>query len=116
MPRVSPLGQAPLLVLAAFMIVAGCARSVDLSAEPGQSYAVEVVNPMPHPMIVSFDDGAGEQTLGTVPANGRERWVVAGASGRTVSIIAHDERESHTVRRTVTLVPGETVEVRLTQS
>ena len=109
-------GQPPLLALAALIILAGCARSVDLSADPGESYAVEVVNPMPHPMIVSFDDGSGEQTLGTVAENGRERWIVAGASARTVSIIARDERETNTVRRTVTLVPGETVEVRLTQS
>lgn len=106
---------APLALLVALVVITGCARSVELSSEPGQTYAVEIVNPMPHAMVVSFDDGSGEQALGTVAANGRERWVVAGASARTISIIAHDEHETHTVRRTVTLVPGETVEVRLAQ-
>jgi hypothetical protein len=103
------------LTLAALVSVSGlaCARGVALDTDPGQTYAVNVVNQMGHAMIVSFDDGSGARLLGTVGANSSERFVVAGSSAATVSIVARDEGDTHTVRRTVTLIPGGTVEVRL---
>jgi hypothetical protein len=103
----------PLAALVCVATLTACARSVALDTDPGQTYAVTVVNTMPHPMIVSFDDGSGQRLLGTVPANGRERFVIAGSTSSTVSIVAHDEDETHTVRRTLVLRAGETVEVRL---
>ena len=103
----------PLLALLVFTAAAGCARSVALDTDPGETYAVSVVNPMPHPMIVSFDDGSGSRLLGTVGAGRTERFVVAGSANQTISIVAHDEGQTHTVRRTVVLQPGSTVEVRL---
>ena len=103
----------PLLTLLVLGAVTGCARSVALDTDPGQTYAVNVVNPMPHPMIVSFDDGSGSRLLGTVGAGRTERFVIAGSANQTVSVVAHDEAETHTVRRTVVLQPGSTVEVRL---
>ena len=104
-----------LLALALVVSLAGlaCARGVALDSEPGQTFAVNVANDMPHAMIVSFDDGSGARLLGTVGANRSERFVVAGSSASTVTIVAHDEADTHTVRRTVTLIPGGTVEVRL---
>lgn len=104
-----------LLALAVLVSVAGvaCARGVALDTDPGQTYAVNVVNQMPHAMIVSFDDGSGTRLLGTVGASRSERFVVAGSSAATVTIIARDEADTHTVRRTVSLIPGGTVEVRL---
>lgn len=103
----------PLLTVLVLASAAGCARSVALDTEPGQTYAVSVVNTMSHPMIVSFDDGSGVRLLGTVSAGATERFVIAGSASQTVSIVAHDEGETHTVRRTVVLQPGGTVEVRL---
>lgn len=100
------------LALLTAATAAACARAVTLNPDAGQTYAVNVVNEMPHAMIVSFDDGETTALLGTVPANREERFVVA-ADRPTVSIIAQDEADTHTVRRTVTLVPGSTVEVRI---
>ena len=103
-----------LLILAVIGLTStACARAVEMNTPSGQSYAVSVTNPMPHPMIVSFDDGSGERPLGTVGANRSERFVIAGNQGTTISVIAHDEGETHTVRKTVVLVPGETVQVTL---
>lgn len=90
-----------------------CARSVTLNPAAEESYAINVVNEMPHPMIVSFDDGATTRLLGTVGADRTSRFVIAGAERETVTVVATDEGETHTVRRTVTLLPGGTVEVRL---
>lgn len=103
----------PLVALVWIAALAGCARSVALDTDPGQTYAVNVTNPMPHAMIVSFDDGSGARLLGTVGAGRTERFVIAGSANQTVSIVAHDEAETHTVRKTIVLQPGSTVEVRL---
>lgn len=105
-----------LTLLATLALVAGlaaCTRGVDFDPDPGQTYAVNVVNTFPQAMIVSYDDGTGPRLLGTVAANRTERFVVAGTAAGTVSIIARDEGDTRTIRRTVSLVPGGTVEVRL---
>ena len=114
-PRIPPRPPLAFAVLALSVAVSlvGCARSVELNTDPGESYAITVVNPRAEPMIVSFDDGSGTRLLGTVGANRSERFVVAGSGSETVSIIARDEGESFTVRRTVVLRAGDTVEVRL---
>ena len=101
------------LILVLTLSVAACARSVTLNPDASQSYAVNVVNEMPHPMVISYDDGESTLPLGTVAGNRQERFIVAGARGPTVTVIATDEADTHTVRRTVTLTPGGTVEVRI---
>lgn len=68
---------------------------------------------MPHPMVVSYDDGTGVRLLGTVGANQTELFVLAGARSAEVTIIAVDEGRSHTVRKRVALRPGSTVYVTL---
>ena len=105
----------PVTLIAVILLAAltGCARGVDFDSDPGQTYAVNVVNTFSEPMIISFDDGNGARLLGTVEAGRSERFVVAGTAGGTISVIARDEADTRTVRRTVTLVPGGTVEVRL---
>ncbi|HSH45752.1 MAG TPA: hypothetical protein VK966_07845 [Longimicrobiales bacterium] len=111
--RPIPLSPLATLAVAILVAVAGCARSVELNTDPGQSYAVNVINTRSQPMVVSFDDGDGTRLLGTVGANRTERFVVAGSSSPTVSIVAEDEGRTFTVRRTVVLRVGETVDVRL---
>jgi hypothetical protein len=105
----------PLWLLTAVLVLAvgtACARGVDFG--PGaQTQAINVINDMPHPMIVSFDDGTGERLLGTVAARSTDRFVIAGTAATTISVVAHDQARTHTVRRTVTLVPGGSVDVRL---
>lgn len=107
--------RAPLLlsVAALFFLTAGCARGVDFDPAAGQTNAVNVINDLSHAMVVWFDDGSGERLLGTVAARSRDRFVLAGTTATTVSIVARDEGRTHTVRRTVTLVPGGSVDVRL---
>jgi len=63
--------------------------------------------------VVSVDDGSAVRTLGTVAANRQDRFVIATGRAGTVTLIATDEADTHTVRRTVTLVAGETVTVRI---
>ncbi|MFP4623197.1 MAG: hypothetical protein ACLFRX_03350 [Gemmatimonadota bacterium] len=93
--------------------VSACARGVTLNPDAGTTYAISVVNELTYPMIISFDDGEQTRLLGTVGANREERFVLAGASRQTVTVIATDEADTRTVRRTVTLSPGATVDVRI---
>lgn len=104
-----------LLTLAALVSVTGlaCARGVTLNPDSGQTFAVNVINDMPHAMVISYDDGQTTRPLGTVAANQRERYVIATADGTTVTIVATDQADTHTVRRTVALTPGRTVDVRI---
>lgn len=109
-----PMRPLRLLALAAFLTLAGAAcAGLSMDADLGQRYAVAVVNEMPHPMIVSIDDGSDTRLLGTVGADREERFILDGSFSTTITIIARDEEDTHTVRRTVVLRTGTTVEVRL---
>jgi hypothetical protein len=110
MRRIEVLARLVVLVLAA---AAACARPVDFATDPGQVQAVNVINELGQPMIVAFDDGTGERLLGTVASRATERFVLAGVGTPTVSIIARDQEGARTVRRTVALVPGGVVDVRI---
>jgi hypothetical protein len=106
----------PLLLPVAALIIAvaaGCARGVDFDPDVQRTNAINVINELAHPMVVWFDDGTGERLLGTVAAGSRDRFILAGTMASTVSVVARDEGRTHTVRRTVTLVPGGSVDVRL---
>jgi hypothetical protein len=103
----------PALALILAVFSAACARGVTLNTDAGQTYAVNVMNEMPHAMVISVDDGATTRTLGTVSANRQDRFVIATSRAGTVTIIATDQGDTHTVRRTVALVAGETVTVRI---
>jgi hypothetical protein len=106
----------PLLLLTAALVTGAstaCARGVDFGPDTQQTQAINVYNEMSHPMIVAFDDGTGERLLGTVAARSTDRFVIAGTSATTISVVAYDQGRTHTVRRTVTLVPGASVDVRI---
>jgi hypothetical protein len=100
------------LLLALATLLAGC-RPVAVESDPGLPYAIEVTNTSPHAMVVFFDDGRGERQLGTVAANSRDRFIVAGAARPTVTIVARDQAGGHTIRREVTLQAGATIQVAL---
>jgi hypothetical protein len=78
--------RALLAVVAAAFVLAACARSVQVGSGPGPVYAVEVVNSLGQDMIVSYDDGGGARTLGTVPAGATERFIITAPARTTVSI------------------------------
>jgi hypothetical protein len=87
---------------------------VAVQSEPGPAYAIEVDNPMSHPMIVSYDDGTGAHLLGTVSAGTRGRFVITRPASQNLTILATDEARTHTVRRAVTVQQGVVTEVSLT--
>ena len=110
----SPMRRRQHLVLAAFLALATAAcAGASMDADLGPRYGVTVINEMPHPMIVSVDDGTSTRLLGTVGAEREERFVLDASSGTTITLVARDEEDTHTIRRTVVLEAGESVEVRL---
>ncbi len=109
----TPMRRLRLPALAAFLALAATAcAGANTSSDLGPRYAVTVINEMPHAMIVSLDDGHSTRLLGTVAADSQSRFVLDDGS-TTVTIIATDEGDTHTVRRTVVLHAGRNVEVRL---
>lgn len=99
-------------VMALALAAAACA-GMAMDADLGQRYGIRVINEMPHPMIVSVDDGTSTRLLGTVGAESTERFVLDGSPSTTVTVVATDEADTHTVRRTVVLRAGGVVEVRI---
>ncbi|HEX6941262.1 MAG TPA: hypothetical protein VF158_17835 [Longimicrobiales bacterium] len=102
-----------LLIAALLGTTGACARGVGVESEPGPAYALEVHNPMPHPMILSYDDGTGARLLGTVPPNGSARFVITRPASRQISLVATDEGRTHTIRRSATLRTQGVTEVSL---
>lgn len=71
------------------------------------TYPVFVENPMPHAMIVRVELPDGEEIeLGTVPGNGMRRFRLPARAGQTVTLVAHDEAETHRPTTSIVL-PGE---------
>jgi hypothetical protein len=103
----------PFLMILALMTASACGPAMELDTDPRQVQAINVTNALSHPMIVWFDDGTGERLLGTVAAGSTDRFVLGDTPAGTVSVIARDEGRTHTVRRTVTITPGGTGDVRL---
>ncbi len=103
----------PVLLFAVLATAGACARGVGVESEPGPAYVVEVANPLPQPMIVSFDDGTGMRLLGTVPPNGSARFVITRPASRQISMTATDEGRTFTVNRDVMLRLGEVTGVSL---
>jgi len=102
-----------LAITALTILLASCARGVAVQSEPGPAFALQVNNPMPHPMIVWYDDGTGSHLLGTVSAGSEGRFVITRPANQEITITAVDENRTHTVTRVVTLQTGVTAEVTL---
>ncbi|MDX1674510.1 MAG: hypothetical protein R3314_06950 [Longimicrobiales bacterium] len=105
--------RARVLVMAAALTAVGACAGASMSSDLGPRYGLTVINEMPHPMIVSVEDGGASRILGTVGADREERFVLDSVDGTTISIVARDEDDTHSVRRTVVLRAGESVEVRI---
>jgi hypothetical protein len=76
-----------LIALLASLTLA-CARSVAVGTQPGATYSIEVRNSFNEEMIVSYNDGSGPRTLGSVPAARTERFVIVPPSSSSISVSA----------------------------
>jgi hypothetical protein len=94
------------------LVALSCVFVLACSSRPAQigvdaNYVVEVSNPMPHPMNVSLDLGAGEMSaLGEVPAGGTRRFEVEDPSTNDIILIATDQSLSMEIRKQVELERG----------
>jgi hypothetical protein len=95
------------------MLTAAACRTLAVQTEAAPTYMIDVRNTISLPMIVQFDDGRGARLLGTVPAGGQERFIIAGASRAEVAILATSEDGTRSVRREIVLQPGVPVNVSL---
>ena len=111
--RTSP-GTARTAALCFLLLAAACTRPVSIGTDPNPAYAVQVINTLPEDMIVSYDAGSGPATLGTVRANGSERFVITSRAVTTVQITARNTAGTRTAGPyTVQLRSGTAPEVRL---
>src|SRR5690606_33787831 len=105
-----------LLIALAVLTLTGttCGRGVSIESDAGPTYTLQVRNPNPFPMSVSYDDGTGERLLGNVGANGEASFVVSRPASTRITITARDRSGERTVRRQVTLRAGAAEVVTLT--
>ena len=102
-----------LTLMLSLLIAAGCARAIEVNSEPSTVYAIEVHNPQNVDMIVSYDDGDGTRTLGTVRADGRERFVIAAPPTPRITITGRSSGGRTAGPIVVDLRLGTTTAVRL---
>lgn len=99
-------------VFALLLVLSACGGA-KVESEPGPAYTIEVHNPRSEPMIVFYTDGKGTRLLGTVSAGGAQRFVITSPTSTNIVVTAHDEAQTRTITRNVTLQAGTVVEVRL---
>lgn len=102
------------LLLAALSLLAPACSTravVETTASPG--YTVEVVNPMPHPMDLWYQDSAGEHSLGQVAAGARARFTIVAPAEDDIHIVGRDTGRTHEIRKSVDLERNQVVEVTL---
>ena len=98
----------------AVLLLTGCARSVQIGSDPGPAFAVEVRNGLSEDMIVSYDDGGGARTLGTVTAGASERFIIAAPARQNITITGRNNAGTRTAGPyNVQLVSGDTPVVSL---
>lgn len=105
---------ASLATLPVFLVLAACQgepRQQEAAQPPAEQqevaqsvYEIEIVNPMPHAMIVTAETGTGEAIeLGIVDAMGTATFSITAPASMTVTLTAADEAATHTVQSEVTL-------------
>jgi hypothetical protein len=84
-----------------------------VGSEPTPVASITVENGLGEPMIVSYSDSRGEALLGTVPAGGAERFVIASREP-SITVRARNASGNRTAGPyTVQLTPGANTPVRL---
>jgi hypothetical protein len=103
-----------LALLALCTLIPACSRAVSVGTDPAPVYAVQVRNSLGQDMIVSYDAGNGPAILGTVRANGTERFVITTRNVTNVTITATNQGRTRTSGPyPVQLQAGTTPEVTL---
>jgi hypothetical protein len=81
----------------------GACAGNQLQSEQGASYVLEVQNPMPHPMNVSYSMGGSVTALGTVAANTTRTFNIPNRGGDEIVVIATDQNNQNRVEKPVDL-------------
>jgi hypothetical protein len=101
-------------ILVLTVVSAACSRAVSVGTDPAPTYAIQVRNTLGQDMIVSYDAGNGPAILGTVRANGSERFVIASRTPGLITVTATDQNRTRTAGPySVQLQAGSTPEVTL---
>ena len=100
-------------LLAVLLLATACARSVAVTSEPNPVYRIQVENTQTVDMVVSYDDGNGTRTLGTVRAGSRESFVISEPPTPRITVAARSSSGRTVGPITVTLTRGSTTPVRL---
>lgn len=112
------------LAAAAVAAFVACAPPPGSTEEPTPSqtavknapFTLEIVNPMPHTMVVSYQWSGQEPTvLGPVDANSTKRFTIPNRAADRITVVAQDEAHTHTVTKDVTLAEGDVTSVTLSQ-
>lgn len=101
------------VLLALLLLTAACARAVAVTSEPSTVYRVEVENTQSTDMVVSYDDGNGTRTLGTVRAGAREQFVISAPPEPRITVEGRSSSGRTAGPIIVTLTRGSTTLVRL---
>ncbi len=72
-------------------------------------FILEIFNPQPRSMNVSFTIGGATTTLGAVKANETRRWAIPNHGGDEIGLIASDSTSRQTIRKTLDLDKGQVV-------
>ena len=103
------------LLLILSVALAGCSRAVAVqSGDPTRSFSIEITNETGTAMVVSYNDGRGDATLGTVAAGRTERYIIASPANNSVAIRGVATSGGRTAGPyTVSLTAGSTARVSL---
>jgi hypothetical protein len=102
------------LLLLGMLLIAGCARTIDVGSEPRPTFSIAVQNALAEPMIVSYTDERGQALLGTVQPGRTEYYVIAGTTSTHITVSGRNENGTVTTGPwTVRLAAGERPTVRL---
>jgi hypothetical protein len=101
------------LLIAATWLTAGCAsmRGVDVGADAGTTYAIEVVNNRSGTITVAYTAGGESSHLGTVAARQTERFIIASPKSTSITVVASTSAGGSVGSYNVNLVAGSTQRV-----
>ena len=100
-----------LAALAMILTLGACTRAQREQQQPitGAEFILEVHNPQPRAMNVSFTVAGATTALGTVAANETRRWAIPNQGNDNFRLIATDEGRTQTITKTLDLNKGEVV-------
>jgi hypothetical protein len=96
---------------AALLALSACTRAQLEQQRPvtNVEFVLEIFNPQPRAMNVTFSLGGATTSLGTVAANETRRWAIPNQGGDEISLVANDSTTRQTIRKTLDLDKGQVV-------